>query len=258
MLLGLVTPATAAGWIFYGNSEQADFFVDDRFLAKQPTYPQSVWALTNYFEPQKNGRDKPYRSELAAYEIDCDAQGERLLGSYRYAGEFSRGGVVSRRQEPEATPHNVVPGSVGEMRLRLVCERKVPSVPDETKVLQEANLTILQGRRFDWMPVDKSAKNHEYISPLGVIEGHTYAWVGASVAPVRMPGPNGSVLAGFEVMLLEIDCTAKTVKPRISYSFKTIDDTQAPIRISLDTGPAFEPPQDSLAEATMHSVCSRT
>ncbi|MFO0995309.1 MAG: hypothetical protein U1F33_01400 [Alphaproteobacteria bacterium] len=122
VLLLLSTSSARAEWVKVseaGGTQAADIYLDPATIRINGE-KRKVWSLWDFKVEQKSGAKK-YRSALEQREYDCREEQTRMTSFIWYAGQMGSGSVIHSessltRWEP------VVPGSIGETSLNILCK----------------------------------------------------------------------------------------------------------------------------------------
>jgi len=110
----LASAPAAAGWVKYGENDEATFYVDPRVRVDGEL--RTVWQLEDLKRRDSSG----VMSRRSLQEFDCKTKRGRVL-SASFHSELSVKGSVLGSSETPGEWHDVAPGSVAEAILRKVC-----------------------------------------------------------------------------------------------------------------------------------------
>jgi hypothetical protein len=115
--LALVTAPALAEWEKVLETDAAAYFMDSATLQKNGSL-RRVWQVQNLKQRDKDGE----LSRRALVEYECREGINRTLSIAMHADAMGEGKKLDAYSDP-SSPRKVVPGSSGEVILKLVCAR---------------------------------------------------------------------------------------------------------------------------------------
>lgn len=122
--------ASAAEWEKITTSDDSTHYVDREGVVRKGSHVRS-WTKVTFDGPQtyKGGQSNgtKYGSMLQYADIDCDTREMYIVSALYYVGADGEGKVaVAERPTPGEQPNfsPIVPGSVGEVWMKYVCNPK--------------------------------------------------------------------------------------------------------------------------------------
>lgn len=129
MLLGagtlLACPAFAhaAQWTKVGSAGAGAAFIDKSSMLRSGKQ-WKVWSLVSYPSEQATDDGTSYRSTKALHLYSCAERTTVLQSQLYYSEPMGRGAVVQSFKYEKFNPEDIVPDSVSDGALKVICKRK--------------------------------------------------------------------------------------------------------------------------------------
>jgi hypothetical protein len=122
MILLVLSSGPAYGeWVKIEEVETFNIYIDYDTIRHTGKLAK-MWELYDFKTRQTDG-GTPYLSSKGQREYDCEKEQSRTLAFHKFAGQMGLGEpVYSSPGRSDWAP--VVPGSVGEMKWQILCEKK--------------------------------------------------------------------------------------------------------------------------------------
>jgi hypothetical protein len=119
-----VSPPSPA-WRAVGGTNEFDLYIRPDSIRREGQGTTKVWFLTDYALPSVLPRDpKRYKSQMSLYRVDCNDFKLGLLQSVGYSSANGKGGRNPAAANPSPPLTDVIPDSVGESMVRVVCNTR--------------------------------------------------------------------------------------------------------------------------------------
>ena len=112
--------ALAATWVDYNESADGATFYLDTSSIKATGKKRTAWSKVVRATPQAHSGEL-LQSWVALIEVDCIGKTQRMLSEVGYRPDGTN--LYQMSEEAASTP--VVPDSVGEVRLKMICTYKL-------------------------------------------------------------------------------------------------------------------------------------
>ena len=136
--LTLSLNTSAADWKQFSKSDEAFHSVDHDSIAPRGKYMRA-WVMVDYFKPKKLTAypNKEYLSSKALWAFDCVEKTITSIQDIAYAGDTGVGEIVESTSVDweKARFRDVVPDSMGEAVMQIVCKRKPQIKPAAAKAV---------------------------------------------------------------------------------------------------------------------------
>ena len=120
-------PAQAAKWTPVGPdspSVNGKVVRIDLASVKSDANGGKAWTLVSYDKPQSTTSGKSYLSMKALHQYACEDRTTTLLVQVYYPGPMGEGEEVEHLKFEKFAPEDIVPDSVTDATLKLVCRAK--------------------------------------------------------------------------------------------------------------------------------------
>ena len=115
-LLLTTTPMVWAGWVEFGKSDGATFYIDPLTIRKEGNL-RRVWQLLELEKEAPDGE----RSRRSLFEYDCKNERHRIVDTTRHSGIMAGGKVLGSGGESREWQH-IAPGTIVARFLKTVCD----------------------------------------------------------------------------------------------------------------------------------------
>lgn len=118
-------PAQAAQWVKVplGSSAGSQSYIDrSSIIRSDKSY--KVWSLVSYAKEQSTPEGTPYLSMKALHLYSCAERTTTLLSQVYYAEAMGKGPVSQSFKYEKFAPEDIVPDSVADGALQVICKRK--------------------------------------------------------------------------------------------------------------------------------------
>lgn len=121
-LLILSSSSAYAEWVEVEGGGKFTAYVDPETIRRKGNLVK-IWVLDDY-KTVRAAADKSYLSVKALDEYDCAEEQIRNLALYAYSGQMGTGEIVESISGVPSKWAPVIPGSVGQTKWKLVCDKK--------------------------------------------------------------------------------------------------------------------------------------
>lgn len=127
LLAGLMLPvlAQAAQWVKVpgGAGAGSQSYIDrSSIIRSDKSY--KVWSLVSYAKEQATPEGTPYLSMKALHLYSCADRTTTLLSQVYYAEAMGKGPVSQSFKYEKFAPEDIVPDSVADGALQVICKRR--------------------------------------------------------------------------------------------------------------------------------------
>lgn len=125
LLLGLMFPllAQAAKWSSVGMEGDSKSFIDKSSIVKTDA-GYKAWSLVSYAKPQATQDGVAYLSMKALHVYSCAERTTTLLSQVFYGEAMGKGAVAQNIKYEKFQPDDIVPDSVQDGALTVICKGK--------------------------------------------------------------------------------------------------------------------------------------
>ncbi|HZV65448.1 MAG TPA: surface-adhesin E family protein [Telluria sp.] len=125
LLLSAPLLANAAQWAKVGSLAGADSYIDKASTIKTDK-GYKVWSLVSYAAPQATPDGTSYLSAKALHLYACAERTTTLLTKVYYGEAMGKGAVAESFKYEKFDPEDIVPDSVEDDALQVICRGKKP------------------------------------------------------------------------------------------------------------------------------------
>jgi hypothetical protein len=124
ILVLLLTPllAQAAKWSKLGAGAETSTYIDKGSITKSGA-GQKAWSLVSFSSEQATQDGKPYKAIKALHLYSCEERTVTLLSEVFYADAMGKGEPVQSLKYEKFLPEDIVPDSVPDAALTVVCKK---------------------------------------------------------------------------------------------------------------------------------------
>jgi len=115
--------AHAAQWTRIGPAGGGESYIDKGSIIKSDK-SWKVWSLVSYPSEQTTQDGTVYRSLKALHLYSCGERTTTLLSQVYYAEPMGKGPVIQSIKYEKFNPEDIVPDSVSDGALQLICKGK--------------------------------------------------------------------------------------------------------------------------------------
>ena len=125
LLLLMVSTNVFAEWTRVTESADGDMtaYIDYGTIKKKGNKVK-MWQLQDYKAVKESAGGKRYLSSVTRFEYDCEEEVVRQLDFYWYSGNMRQGEIVVSITNIKDEAESVMPGSINETQLIIVCSKK--------------------------------------------------------------------------------------------------------------------------------------
>ncbi len=115
--------ASAAQWVKVGSAPGSESFIDKSSIIRSDK-SYKVWSLVSYASPQATQDGTPYLSMKALHLYSCGERTTTLLSQVYYSEPKGKGPVMQQFKYEKFSPEDIIPDSVADGALQVICKRK--------------------------------------------------------------------------------------------------------------------------------------
>ena len=115
--------AHGAQWTRVGAAGAAEAYLDKSSILKSDKN-WKVWSMVSYATEQSTPEGTPYRSMKALHLYSCAERTTTLQSQLYYSEPMGRGPVLQSFKYERFNPEDIVPDSVSDGALQLICKGK--------------------------------------------------------------------------------------------------------------------------------------
>jgi hypothetical protein len=115
--------ANAVQWVKVGSGGGSESYIDKRSIIKSGA-SYKVWSLVSYASVQNTPDGTPYRSLKALHLYSCEQRTTTLQSQVFYPEPMGKGTVAGSFKYEKFAPEDIIPDSVSDGALQVICKRK--------------------------------------------------------------------------------------------------------------------------------------
>ncbi len=124
ILILLLMPmlAQAAKWTKVGTGPGSVYYIDMSSVTKSGN-GQKVWSLVSYTKEQATPDGKAFSSVKALHLYSCEERTTTLLSEVFYPDAMGKGATVQTFKYEKFSPEDIIPDSLTDIALGVVCKK---------------------------------------------------------------------------------------------------------------------------------------